>query len=109
MRKVITRLLGNLTAFLDLAETGHGGTASDRCRGREGPGATRHDLAAGLTLALPDADGDALHGVLAAELASVLGAGLDFDLFAQLTESGTVTGTVLTGDPDLLGVLGHLD
>ena len=39
----------------------------------------------------------------------VLGASLDFDLLAKLTESGTVTGTVLTGDPDLLSVLGHLE
>ena len=70
LRKVTSDLLG-LTGLLDLAKTSHGGTASDGRRGGEGPGATRHGLAAGLTLALPDADSQTLHGVLAAELASV--------------------------------------
>ena len=43
-----------------------------------------------------------LDGVLAAEGAGVAGVLRDFDLLHLLTERGTVTGTVLSGDADLL-------
>lgn len=88
---------------------------------RDGVSTTSGGLAAGL--AVPDTDGLALDSVLAAELAHVAGVLCDlgsvstksslsrcggvqvcthFHLLDLLTERGTVTGTVLSGDADLL-------
>ena len=87
---------------------------------RDGVSTTGGGLAAGL--AVPDTDGLALDSVLAAELAHVAGVLCDlergstfrpsgaarvqvcthFHLLDLLTERGTVTGTVLSGDADLL-------
>ena len=87
---------------------------------RDGVSTTSGGLAAGA--AVPDTDGLALDSVLAAELAHVAGVLCDlgrasiscplhaadclvcthFHLLDLLTERGTVTGTVLSGDADLL-------
>lgn len=48
-----------------------------------------------------------LDSVLAAEGADVAGVLGDFHLLDLLTERGTITGSVLAGDADLLGALGH--
>jgi len=57
--------------------------------------------------AVPDTDGGALDAVLSAELAHVAGVLCDLHLLDLLTERGTVTGTVLSGNSDLLCALGH--
>jgi hypothetical protein len=55
--------------------------------------------------AAPDSGRLTLHRVLSAEVASVLGVLCDLNLLDLLTQSGTIAGTVLTGDADLLGAL----
>lgn len=99
----------------DLTETADGRTDSGSRRGAENVGTTSVLLVA--ALALPDADGGALDGGLGlalfyssahlaarrARVARVLG---DFHLLDGLTERSTVTGTVLSGDSDLLCALG---
>lgn len=46
---------------------------------------------------------------LSTEAASVLGVLGDFDLLHHLTQGSTITGTVFTGDSDLLCTLGLLE
>ena len=60
---------------------------------RDGPCATGDGLVA--ALALPDANGLTLDGVLAAESADVSGVLGDFHLLHLLTEGGTVSGSLL--------------
>ena len=54
------------------------------------------------SLAEPDADGRSLHASLSAELAGVLGVLRDLHLLHLLTERGTITGSVLSDDSNLL-------
>jgi hypothetical protein len=56
--------------------------------------------------AVPDTGSASLHGGLSAELAHVLGVLRDFHLLHLLTERGTITGSVLSDDSDLLRSLG---
>merc|ERR1712054_561647 len=77
-----------------------------RSRG-DGVGTTSDNALA--ALAVPDADSLAADGDLAAEGAGVLGVLSDFHLLHLLTQGGTVTGTIFTGNTDLLCALGHLD
>jgi hypothetical protein len=91
---------------------------------RDGVGSSSGGLPA--RSAGPDTNGSALDGVLSAELAHVAGVLCDLavtvsgyppfrvvfgyaylHLLDLLTERGTVTGTVLSGDSNLLGALGH--
>ena len=67
---------------------------------RDDVGATGDRLLA--AVAVPDSDDCPLDAVLAAEGACVAGVLGDFDLLCALTERGTVTSTVFTGDADLL-------
>ena len=55
--------------------------------------------------AVPDTGSGALHGVLAAERASVGSVLGDFDLLDDLTKRSTVAGTVLTNNPNLFCAL----
>ena len=55
--------------------------------------------------AVPDAHVRALHGVLAAEDTCIDTVLADLHLLDLLTDRGTVAGTVLTRDPNLLGAL----
>ena len=48
-----------------------------------------------------------LHLVLSAEGASVLAVLRDFHLLDGLPQAGTVSGSILSGDSNLLGSLGH--
>ena len=48
-----------------------------------------------------------LHLVLSAEGAVVFTVLGDFHLLDSLPQAGTITGTILSGDPDLLGSLSH--
>ena len=61
-------------------------------------------------LAFPDSDNSSLDGVLSTEgttVSAVLG---DFDLTEKLTEGGTVSGSVLSGDSNLFGaMLTHIE
>lgn len=104
-------------AYSNLIIEGH---ATVRDRLRDGVSTTGGGLLAGA--AVPDTDGLTLDSVLAAELAHVAGVLCDlgrlstfhpscaasfqvcthFHLLDLLTERGTVTGTVLSGDADLL-------
>lgn len=63
------------------------------------PGATGNDLVAGV--AVPDTDGSALHGVLAAERAGVAAVLRDFDLLDLATERRAVARAVLACDSNL--------
>jgi hypothetical protein len=103
---------------------GDAGMRAIGVRLRDGVGSSGGGLAAGA--AVPDTNGLTLHSVLAAELAHVAGvlcdleaivsglsesvlrgacswASTHFHLLDLLTERGTVTGTILSGDSDLLG------
>lgn len=93
---------------------------------RQGPGTTSNSLAA--STAMPDtyglttdgilergessghgmerANGQVLWAYLAAKLASVCGVLSDFNLLHLLPQRGTIAGTVLANDADLLGSLG---
>jgi hypothetical protein len=61
------------------------------------------------TLTLPDTDGSTLDSVLTTESTGVLGMLGDFHLLNGLSERGTITGTVFTGDSDLLSALSLCD
>ena len=94
-------LLGDL-----LAQAPDGAANCERGGSIQSVGASSLGLVAGL--ALPDADGDALEGVLAAELAEVLGVLAHLYLLDDLTQGATVAGAVLAADASLLGALRHL-
>jgi hypothetical protein len=90
---------------------GHLAKAPDRAPDR-GVGGSGHGVRAasqGLlaALALPDANNLALDGVLAAEGAGVGGVLRDLRLLDLLTNHGTVAGTVLAHDSDLLRATSH--
>lgn len=70
-------------------------------------GSTGNGLVAGL--ALPDAHARSLHGLLATETARVFGVLGHLNLLDLLSEGGTISGTVLSYDSDLLCTLGHCD
>jgi hypothetical protein len=103
---------------------GDAGMRAIGVRLRDGVGSSGGGLAAGA--AVPDTNGLTLHSVLTAELAHIAGvlcdleaivsglsesvlrgtcswASTHFHLLDLLTERGTVTGTILSGDSDLLG------
>jgi hypothetical protein len=65
---------------------------------RDGVSTTGHDLST--TLALPDTNGGTLDGVLTTESTGVLGMLGDFHLLYGLSERGTITSTIFTGDSD---------
>jgi len=81
----------------------HGGSGG----GGVVPGAPGHHDAAVLVVTEPDADSLSLHLVLSAEGAVVFTVLGDFHLLDSLPQAGTITGTILSGDPDLLGSLSH--
>ena len=91
--------------FLGFTQTTDGGSHGGGGGGGVHPSATGDGPLA--ALAGPDAHNGALHGVLAAEGASVLAVLGDFHLLDHLTQGGTITGTIFTNDSNLLGALGH--
>jgi hypothetical protein len=95
--------LGNLDLG-QVTKTTDAGAGSQGSSSAGNPSTTSNNL--GATTALPDTDSGALHGVLTAEGASVLGVLGDFDLLDLFAGSATVTGAVLADDSDLLGTLG---
>merc|ERR1712048_564110 len=70
------------------------------------PCATSNNLSA--SPAFPDAHGAPLHGVLTAERAGVLGVLCHLHLLDLLTQGGTIAGSVLSRNSNLLCPLGHL-
>jgi len=89
----------------DLSQTANGTANSDGGGCGEGVGSSSHDLSAGL--AVPDPSTGALDRVLAAECTTVGGVLADLDLAHKLTQGGPISGSVLSGDSDLLGALAH--
>ena len=57
--------------------------------------------------AFPDSHTSTLHRVLSAENATVCRVLRDFHLSGNLTECGTISGSVLSGDSDLFRALTH--
>ena len=92
---------------MNLPQTSNIGPNSNSTGGTQTVSAPGNDLPT--TLAAPDAHAGPLDGVLSAEGATVGGVLGDLDLTKELTEGGTVTGTVFSGDSDLsCAVLTHL-
>ena len=87
-----------------ITETTDAGASSRRSSSSGHPGATSNNLAAATTL--PDTNSGALHRVLAAEGAGVLGVLADFNLLDLLAGSAAVAGAVLADDSDFFGALG---
>jgi len=65
---------------------------------RDSVSTTGHGLLT--TLALPDTNGSTLDSILTTEGTGVGGVLSDFHLLYGLSERGTITGTVFTGDSD---------
>jgi len=84
-----------------------GGQDGDARTGLELPAPT--SVRAPARAALPDTGSGAADAGLTAVGAEVLLALEGFDTLHALTEGVTVTGTVTTGDADLLRALGHFD
>jgi len=102
----VSLLLTKPSAHLNLsllAQAADRGSHGHRGSGVEDVCAPSLDLLA--ALALPDAHSAALHRVLAAEAAEVLGVLADLDLLDLLTQGGTITGTVLAHNANLLRAL----
>lgn len=92
-------VLDNIDGLLGLPETGNCGSRGGRGGGGEVPGAAGDGLVA--ATALPDGDGRALHGVLAAENASVPGVCRGLELARELTQGGAIAHAVTAGDANL--------
>lgn len=90
---------------LNLSQTSDIGSDRDSRGSGQRVCTSGNDLTAGS--AFPDSHTRSLDVVLSAKDASVRGVLGDFDLANQFTQSGTITGTVLSGDSDLLGALSH--
>eukprot|EP01102_Stenamoeba_stenopodia_P008562 TRINITY_DN2471_c0_g2_i1.p1 TRINITY_DN2471_c0_g2~~TRINITY_DN2471_c0_g2_i1.p1 ORF type:complete len:114 (+),score=11.39 TRINITY_DN2471_c0_g2_i1:44-385(+) len=89
----------NFTKTTDCASNG----SSSSCV--HDPSTTSHGLLA--TLAVPDTNSLSLNGILAAEVASVSCVLCDFNFLHLLSETRTITSSVLSDDSDLLCSLGH--
>lgn len=82
---------------LHLAETPDGAANSGGGSRADGVGAAGQGLLA--ATAVPDTDSVTLHGILAAECASVGSVLRNFNLLDLLPQRGTITGTVLAHNP----------
>jgi hypothetical protein len=94
-------VLGSLVHF---TETTNGGSDGGGGCGRVHPGSSSDDALT--SLARPDSDAGSLHGILSAECAGIFAVLGDFNLLHHLTEGSTITGSILSGDSNLLGTLG---
>ena len=90
-----------------LAQTSNSGSDCDGSRCAQRVGSSSNDLTA--SLAFPDSNAGALDIVLSAENASVCAVLGYFNLSDQLSQSGTVSCSVLSGDTDLLSALTHCE
>merc|ERR1711915_378368 len=98
------RAKGNLH-LSELSESSSGGLDGQSSGGLQLPSTSSGDLLAGP--ALPDTDGSSLGSVLSTECASVASVLPDLHLLDGLTEGSSVSDSVLSGNADFLGSLGH--
>lgn len=105
-KSAVVAEIGYLCVFcLHSSQTGNVGSDRNRGGGGQRVSSTGNDFAA--SSAFPDSYAGSLDVVLTAKDATVGGVLGDFDLADQFSQSGTVTGTVLSGDTDLLSALSH--
>ena len=90
---------------LHLLQTRDGAPNSDSRRGVENVGSSGDGLLA--LLAVPDSGDGPLDGVFTAEGAVVLAVLGDLHLLDELSEGGSVAGSVLSRDSDLFRALSH--
>jgi hypothetical protein len=88
-------------------QTSNGTADSDGRSCRKSVGASSNGFAA--RSAVPDSSARSLDRVLSAKDTLVSRMLRDLDLSHKLTESRTVSGSVLSGDSDLFGTLSHFD
>ena len=86
--------------FRDFAQTTDSTADSGGSGGVQHPGTS--SLSLSTTLAVPDTDSSSLDAILTAEGAGVAGVLGDFHLLDLLTQRGTIAGSVLAGDSNLL-------
>jgi hypothetical protein len=92
---------------LHFSQTSNSRTHSHGRCGRKSVGTSSNGLAA--TLAIPDSGARALDGVLTAKGATVGRVLRNLNLTKELTKCGTVSGSVLSCDTDLLSTLSHIE
>jgi hypothetical protein len=90
---------------LKTTKTSNGGSHGDGTGSAQCVASSRDDFTA--TSAFPDSRALALDRVLAAKDTSVRGVLRDLDLLHQLSQGGTVAGSVLSGDAYFLGAFTH--
>jgi hypothetical protein len=95
--------LSLLSSSSRLSQSCDSGTGSDGSHSAEDISTTSHDLFA--SLALPDTSCLSLNSSLTAESAAILGMLSDFHLLDDLSQGGTISGTVFTANSDLLSML----
>jgi hypothetical protein len=92
---------------LQFSQTSNGGTNGDCRWGRERVSSSGHSLTA--RTARPDSSAGTLDSVLSAKDTLVRRVLRNFNLSQQLTQSGTVSGSILSCDSDLLRASSHFD
>jgi hypothetical protein len=91
---------------LHSSQTSNGGAYRHGRSGGKSVSPSSHSLTA--RAAFPDAYASALDGILATERTMIGGVLRNFNLAKKLTKGGTVSGSVLSCDSDLLGALSHV-
>mmetsp|Transcript_1459 Transcript_1459/g.2089 ORF Transcript_1459/g.2089 Transcript_1459/m.2089 type:complete len:123 (-) Transcript_1459:155-523(-) len=91
---------------LQFPQTGNSTADCDSTSSGKGVCTASNNLAA--TLAAPDTCASSLYRVLTTESTAVCRVLTDLNLTKELTQGGTVPGTVLSCDSDLLRALSHL-
>jgi hypothetical protein len=91
---------------LKTTKTSNGGSHCDGTGSAQCVTSTSDDFTA--TSAFPDSRALALHRVLAAKDTSVRGVLRDLNLLHQLSQCGTVAGSILSGDAYFLGAFTHV-
>jgi len=93
------------SSLCQLPESADGAADSGSSGGRNCPCSSGDNFSARTTF--PDANSRPLHGVLAAESASVPCVLSDLHLLHLLTEGGTITSSVLSGNANLFRAFRH--
>ena len=94
-----------VVCFLSLAQASNGSEDGGSSWVPQLVSSTGHSLFA--RSALPDTNHLALHVLLSAEWAREFTVLADLNLTKHFTDGGTIPGTVLSGDADLLGAFSH--
>ena len=101
----LSRSILGLSLISYSLETHDGGLGRDGWHSGQGIAATGYLLIGSLTS--PDATSNSLDAVLSAEWRDVSSVLTDFELLYDFSESGTVSGTVLSANSDLSSSLSH--